>query len=648
MSIEKIVQYIKNTPGNTNPNVIKSMVEAENRAVLFSEIQTLKNDGAISDHELRKIFSFEVPEDVKEEYPKEEEYGSEYYTGRKNLITGQEYVVELDWGTYNCICTEAEYQGFQVRFISNIPNLEEIFRVEEMPENGFVIGEMLLGSGESAYGVGLISFSKITNATIYLKAIKPIKPQYLPGKLVEKTNKRTLVNTVLSELIAEKFNVEGTAGFQPGSYNLEPGKRYLIEMENFQTESICKIGFTGEVMIAYIGNLAYLNSSFDDSGESFLIIDGVNYGGDFPIASGIFDKNSGHYAKIKTAEVEYDFNYPKFEGQIGYLEKNNKVIIDWDMQELGESYFNPSGDELSDAYRYFDYAIDVNKITAISCGVFGIEAPGNVDVQERTDSNGAVYYAIKVIDEEVPLLYVSEFGFNTYKWHSGEDSYGEYVDVPPGTYVVRGVDCYLRRVWYNEEKLHKIDRKFLPEGVGYDETKPAILIKSDGAIRGKEHVDINHGGMIYYVKALDQVIDPSIITGIKIDDIFGNKVVYDKSQLKIKEEQSNGIPYIAIYCDHYYAWIRILSQPTTFSGTLQEEGYTGNIRDITLSPGTYILLNNNDSYTVEEVYSGTETIHVPIKQEYIPVMDNVTLKGENGKLYKLYIDSTGALKTQEI
>ena len=81
---------------------------------------------------------------------------------------------------------------------------------------------------------------------------------------------------------------------------------------------------------------------------------------------------------------------------------------------------------------------------------------------------------------------------------------------------------------------------------------------------------------------------------------------------------------------------------------MQEDGYNGNIRDITLSPGTYILLNKNDSYTVEEVYSGTETIHVPIKQEYIPIMDSVILKGENDKLYKLYIDSTGALKTQEI
>ena len=229
------------------------------------------------------------------------------------------------------------------------------------------------------------------------------------------------------------------------------------------------------------------------------------------------------------------------------------------MEELGESYFNPSGDETSDAYRYFDYAIDVNKITAMSCGFFGAEIPGNVDIQERTDSNGVTYYAIKVVDDEVPLLYISEFGFNTYKWHSGEESYGEYVDVPPGTYVVRGTDLYLRRVWYDEEKLHKIDRKFLPEGVGYDETKPIILIESDGNVTGKEHIDINHGGMVYYVKALDWVIDPSIITGIKIDDIFGNKIIYDKSQLEIREENSNGVSYTAIYYNHYYAWIRILS-----------------------------------------------------------------------------------------
>lgn len=240
MSIEKIIQYVKNTPGNTNPNVIKSMIEAENRAVLFSEIQTLKNDGAISDYELREIISLEVPEEVKEEYPKEEEFGAQYYTGRENLITGQEYVVKLDWGTYNCICTETEYQGFQVRFISNIPNLEEIFGVGEMPENGFVIGEMLISFGEMPYGIGLISFSRITNATIYLKAINPINPRYLPAELAKEIDKKNLVDTVLSELMAEKFNIEGTAGYQLGSYNLEPGRRYLIEMENSQTEGVCK------------------------------------------------------------------------------------------------------------------------------------------------------------------------------------------------------------------------------------------------------------------------------------------------------------------------------------------------------------------------------------------------------------------------
>ena len=57
-----------------------------------------------------------------------------------------------------------------------------------------------------------------------------------------------------------------------------------------------------------------MGSSFNDSGENFLVLDGINYNDSSSIISGIFDKNGGHYAKIKKAEVEYDLNYPKFEG----------------------------------------------------------------------------------------------------------------------------------------------------------------------------------------------------------------------------------------------------------------------------------------------------------------------------------------------
>ena len=82
-----------------------------------------------------------------------------------------------------------------------------------MPENGFVIGEMLISFGEMPYGVGLISFSKITNAIIYLKAINPINPRYLPGELAKEVDKKNLIDTVLSGLIAEKLNIEGTASY---------------------------------------------------------------------------------------------------------------------------------------------------------------------------------------------------------------------------------------------------------------------------------------------------------------------------------------------------------------------------------------------------------------------------------------------------
>jgi hypothetical protein len=38
MSIEQISKYIKSTPGNTNPNVVKSMVAAENRKAVYEEV----------------------------------------------------------------------------------------------------------------------------------------------------------------------------------------------------------------------------------------------------------------------------------------------------------------------------------------------------------------------------------------------------------------------------------------------------------------------------------------------------------------------------------------------------------------------------------------------------------------------------------
>jgi hypothetical protein len=62
-----------------------------------------------------------------------------------------------------------------------------------------------------------------------------------------------------------------------------------------------------------------------------------------------------------------------------------------------------------------------------------------------------------------------------------------------------------------------------------------------------------------------------------------------------------------------------------------------------MSPGTYILADIDNGGIVREVHVGEEKEIIPIKQDYIPVMDKITLKSANGNLYDLTIDSSGQL-----
>lgn len=68
MSIDNIIKYINETPGNTNPSVVKSMVEAEMRSVLpiIKISNVLKNSEDSNDYlalltteEINKILKLE-------------------------------------------------------------------------------------------------------------------------------------------------------------------------------------------------------------------------------------------------------------------------------------------------------------------------------------------------------------------------------------------------------------------------------------------------------------------------------------------------------------------------------------------------------------------------------------------------------------
>ena len=45
MSVNDIMNYVNKTPGNTNPAVIKSMVESEKNKAVYESVEDLKKSG---------------------------------------------------------------------------------------------------------------------------------------------------------------------------------------------------------------------------------------------------------------------------------------------------------------------------------------------------------------------------------------------------------------------------------------------------------------------------------------------------------------------------------------------------------------------------------------------------------------------------
>jgi hypothetical protein len=58
MSVLDVMNYVRSTPRNTNPAVIASMVENEQRTAIHEEVASLQEIGAIGDIEWVPFGSF--------------------------------------------------------------------------------------------------------------------------------------------------------------------------------------------------------------------------------------------------------------------------------------------------------------------------------------------------------------------------------------------------------------------------------------------------------------------------------------------------------------------------------------------------------------------------------------------------------------
>ena len=177
---------------------------------------------------------------------------------------------------------------------------------------------------------------------------------------------------------------------------------------------------------------------------------------------------------------------------------------------------------------------------------------------------------------------------------------------------------------------------------GYTEEKKYTF---DGNAEGKETINIGYN----LVKVSNECIDLSKVTEVYYavpygnENLFGIHIIYNESE-----------PFALCWQERFDTDVASGvvggSNPALPDGTpvvmvvpedMEEDGTI-------LAKGTYVFCDITDfGYKAYISSIVTETIH-PIDPKYIPAMDSITLNGEEGKKYKVFVNENGQLVTEEV
>lgn len=636
MSVLDVMNYVRSTPRNTNPAVIASMVENEQRTAIHEEVVGLQEVGAIGGIEWAPFVSFTKQQLGIEDY--EQFWGLIGYSASQLLTRGQFMRAKI-----GDIITEGQVLEMDV---GGMPALVALNNFEQIW--GSYPGDWGLADidGTSVFGTPFHlvccvarTDSAVQQLEFFNSFQKGIHPQYISDNvLIKQNNKKVMEVSCTLE--------DGGLFLGPCEQFLQPGKRYLISDGQKTTEITCNIfprimedSDEPAFFTIYCGNPALFDQDGPfgdlDTGEDFLYVNSMN--------SSLFTTTNMFFTlepkTLVIEEVGYssDFNYENFKGKMGF-------------ESMGEKSFMAFSDHYPDhicriknytgtLYKHPAAPFNPYEITKIKWRALLAGGESKPIVHECVDKNGAQYYAVgcernpDLIDSLIYISY-SPFILNT--------SEGEKT-LEAGVYVADLDGWRMVEAFKIDTIDNKIDPKYLPEGLGHSKFEPEKLFVYTGLPSDYQHESLQD--MRYYIKANLDIASLFAIQALKIKNLFGEIQTLPISNFQWTEwsdkDGKNYSALVPIYNDDFsgHAAIILTSQQITIDGSYGQ---------VTLTPGIWIYQNHNDDFTIRELLGETKENVYPIPQKYIPALDSIVLNGADGKQYSLTVDANGQLSVKLI
>ena len=451
MSVLDIMNYVKSTPGNTNPAVIRSLVEGEQRSAIHEEVDSLKEKGVIGEVEWVPYADL-----FKEHFGLDEEdqfLSIEVSSLVKPFEEGEVLKVKTAYGATEGEVFTADIVGMKALVVSNFvskDNYLEITNSKYSPGDWLLAaisyGE-LIGAPFSLYMIMGSIYSEGEKIEIFKRRAKAIDPMYIEDKILIKSANKEIEKIEITESFDDGI-YDGIYGGISNS-TLVPGQKYLINNEEKTQELVCKsLPFYNEgadslfeyMTISVAGNLKLLSNLgllpdiYEDTKEDFAYIGGLPW-----VDSGeVFNLFVATEPKILTVtEIGYgnQFNYSAFEGKIGIDKEDGssqRIDLKYLPEGIGYSQIEPKvswrytgsvGDYTYVAWNNMMYYIKiadnfdlVNNMTGIKTrNIFDMESNVDISILDfRTENNdlgeSCRAYRTEGYDDH-PIIYLVENQF---------------------------------------------------------------------------------------------------------------------------------------------------------------------------------------------------------------------------------------------
>ena len=264
MSIKDITNYVRQTPGNTNPNVVRSMVEAQVGEYVDEAVNEALRKLGINEG---TSFVEVVPKTALEQWTDGSD-GPTVAMIPEMFEVGGIYRVETDSGVFTGVCRRETVDGTEMHVIGNAAFTGAVNSGES-----FGAATLIYGTETTAL---LYDYNKGTSMTVskQTETITPIKDDYLPmDTIAEATMKKLGIQEEKSKNVyfQEQTFVCDEDGYYELSFYPEVGRTYtvLVNGTEYKTKAIIAT-IEGEDIC--LGNIGRFGLGFEDTGEPWAIL----------------------------------------------------------------------------------------------------------------------------------------------------------------------------------------------------------------------------------------------------------------------------------------------------------------------------------------------------------------------------------------